>query len=315
MNFHRTILLTVACLGLLSCRIAEDKNVQELVTSKETQDCNSDHLFLVQINGKYGYINCAGNIVIAPQFEIGGEFHEGLASVRVGGQWGFIDKTGKIAIAPRFRNVWEFSEGLAFAAETGSPNWGVIDKTGKFVIEPKFASGLRFSEGMAYVDIHGGGRHYINRKGETALVLSGGYFPGDNFYEELAVVNKGDKLFGFINKKGEAIIAPQYDGAVAFSEGLGSVRINGKMIYIDKTGKQVISQSYDFANWFSEGLAAVKIDGKWGFIDKTGNSVIRPQFEGAGSFRGGLAGVSNFDSTRGYINKLGQYVWGPISPD
>ncbi len=313
MNYYRTFLLTVACLGLLCCRLAEDKNIQEPVTSKETQDCDSDYLFLVQIKDRYGYINCAGNIVIAPQFDIGGEFREGLAAVKVGDEWGFIDRTGRMVIAPRFRGVGEFSEGLAFAAETGSPDYGVIDKTGKFVIEPKFSYGLEFSEGLAYVDIYLGGRHYINRKGETALTLSDGYSPGDNFYEGLAVVNKNDK-FGFIDRKGEVIIPTQYDGAVAFSEGLGSIRINGKMVYIDKTGKQVISQSYDFANWFTEGLAAVKVDGKWGFIDKTGNFVIRPQFEDAHSFRGGLAPVSNFDGTRGYINRLGQYVWGP-SPD
>jgi len=64
------------------------------------------------------------------------------------------------------------------AAETGNPNYGVIDKTGKFVIEPKFATGLDFSEGLAMVDIHWGVRHYINRKGETALVLSDGYSQG-----------------------------------------------------------------------------------------------------------------------------------------
>src|SRR5215475_14619897 len=135
MSFYRAFLLIVACLGLLSCRPREDKNLQEPETSKETRACNNDYLFLVRIKGKYGYINCVGNIVIAPQFEIGGQFREGLASVRVGDEYGFIDRTGRMVIAPRFRNVWEFSEGLAFAAETGSSYWGVIDKTGKFVIK------------------------------------------------------------------------------------------------------------------------------------------------------------------------------------
>ena len=312
MSFHKAFLLAVACLGLLSCGLAEDKNVQEPVTSKEARGCDGDHLFLVEIRGKFGYINCAGNVVIAPQFDIGGEFHEGLAPVRVKDEWGFIDKTGKIVIAPRFRNVWEFSEGLAFAAETGSPNWGVIDKTGKFVIEPKFANGIKFSEGLAYVDIHSGERYYINKKGETALVLNDDYFPGDNFYEGLAMVRKNDKL-GFIDKKGEVVIVPQYNDAGSFSEGLAPVEINGKTIYIDKTGKQVISQGCDDTFGFFEGLAVVKIDGKVGYMDKTGRIVIHPQFKSASRFHGGLAGVTNFDDTRGYINKLGQYMWGPRS--
>ena len=113
MNYYRTFLLMVACLGLLCCRLAEDKNIQEPVASKGAQDCDSAYLYLVQIKGRYGYINCAGNIAIAPQFDIGGQFREGLASVKVGDEWGFIDKTGKMVIAPRFRHVGEFSEGLA----------------------------------------------------------------------------------------------------------------------------------------------------------------------------------------------------------
>jgi WG repeat protein len=281
-----------------------DKNVQEPATSKETQDCDGDYLFPVEIKGKDGYINCAGNIIIAPQFDIALNFHEGLAAVSVGDKWGFIDRTGKIVIAPRFRNVGEFSEGLAFAAETGSPNYGVIDKRGKFVIEPLFATGSDFSEGLAMVDIHWGGRHYIDRKGETALVLSDGYSPGDNFHDGLALVRKNDK-YGFIDKKGEVVIAPQYDDAGGFSEGLAPVQINDKSMYIDKTGKQAISQNYDFTSGFSEGLAAVKIDdvwgyGEWGYIDKTGNFVIPPQFKAAGSFRGGLAGVEGFDGGVGF---------------
>src|SRR5262245_51483529 len=189
MNFHLSFIVIIACLSLLSCRLAGDKNVQEPVTSKENRDCDSDYLFLVQLKGTYGYINCAGNILIAPQFELAHEFSEGLAAISVSDEWGFIDRTGKIVIAPRFRNVWEFSEGLAFAAETGYSNWGVIDKTGKFVIEPKFAYGHNFSEGLAMVDRLEGGRVYINRKGETPLTLGGGYFPEDNFYEGLALVN------------------------------------------------------------------------------------------------------------------------------
>ncbi len=100
LNCHKTFLLTVACLGLLSCRPSEDRNVQEPVTSKEIRDCDSDYLFSVYLKGKYGYINCAGNMTITPQFDLAHEFHEGLAAVEINDKWGFIDKTGKIVIRP-----------------------------------------------------------------------------------------------------------------------------------------------------------------------------------------------------------------------
>ena len=48
------------------------------------------------MNGKVGYIDKTGKMVINPQWDNGWEFSEGLAQVQLDGKWGFIDKTGKI---------------------------------------------------------------------------------------------------------------------------------------------------------------------------------------------------------------------------
>ena len=48
------------------------------------------------------------------------------------------------------------------------------------------------------------------------------------------------------------------------------VEQNGKYGFIDSTGKTVIAPQFDSAGLFSEGLARVQIGDKWGFIDKTG---------------------------------------------
>ncbi|MBC6452837.1 MAG: WG repeat-containing protein, partial [Hormoscilla sp. SP5CHS1] len=61
--------------------------------------------------------------------------------------------------------------------------------------------------------------------------------------------------------------------------------------YINKTGQIVIAPKFDEANSFSEGLADVKIDGKWGYINKTGQIVIAPKFDEANSFSEGRAYV------------------------
>lgn len=70
----------------------------------------------------------------------------------------------------------------------------------------------------------------------------------------------------------------KYDDIYYFSEGLAPVRKNGKWGYINKKGKAVIKPQYDvkdpFVN-FSEGLALVKKDGKWMFIDKKGKVVLK----------------------------------------
>lgn len=52
-------------------------------------------------------------------------------------------------------------------------------------------------------------------------------------------------------------IAPKYEDAGTFNNGLAPVKQNGKWGYIDETGKTVIPFQYDIAGLFSEGFALV----------------------------------------------------------
>src|SRR6266550_5964613 len=124
--------------------------------SKEIQ------LFPVVKDGSWGYIDSTGKIIISPQFESVGQFHDGLARAVESGKVVFIDPTGKILLLPEFQIVEEFSEGLA-AVNNGQkriPNvgiisepgrWGYIDTTGKVAIPLKFTHAESFSEGLAAV--------------------------------------------------------------------------------------------------------------------------------------------------------------------
>lgn len=124
------------------------------------------------------------------------------------------------------------------------------------------------------------------------------------------------------------VIAPQFDDADSFSEGLAKVGI-GKPVdtygfkdidhygYIDLTGKIVIPLQFKQAGDFSSGLAWIGIDSdgngiveRYGYIDKTGKTVIKPQFEYAGNFSSGLAPVK-IDNKWGYINKQGKIMISP----
>ena len=91
-------------------------------------------LFPVVQNGKWGFIDKTGKIVINQKFDKVSPFEEGLSRVKVGDKYGFIDKTGKIVINPQFDKVSGFSEGLC-GVKIGN-KWGYIDKTGKYVWNP-----------------------------------------------------------------------------------------------------------------------------------------------------------------------------------
>ena len=59
----------------------------------------SEGLALIEQNGKYGYIDTQGNIVIVPQYDEAGNFSEGLVAVVSDGKSFFINGAGKAAIA------------------------------------------------------------------------------------------------------------------------------------------------------------------------------------------------------------------------
>jgi hypothetical protein len=81
----------------------------------KSKDIKKESVVLYPIlqDGKWGYIDKTGKIVINPQFDNAWRFNDGLAKVRFGEKYGFIDKKGKIVINPQFDGIWgEFSEGL-----------------------------------------------------------------------------------------------------------------------------------------------------------------------------------------------------------
>ena len=110
-------------------------------------------LLVVEVNGKYGFVNPRGQFVIPPLFGFAWGFSEGLAPVWVGKEVGFTDASGRFVIPPQFDDssyqatITEFSGGLAGATLDGG--FGYIDRTGSFAIGPSFKKGQPFHDGIA----------------------------------------------------------------------------------------------------------------------------------------------------------------------
>lgn len=159
----------------------------------------SEGLAVVELKGKWGYVNKKDEISIPCEFEYANNFSEGLGSVKKAGKYGFIDKTGHFKIEPKFEDADEFSEGLA-AVEIDK-HWGYIDKAGLIVIKPQFSRRPeKFSEGMAGIFIEGG------------------------------------VGFGYIDKLGNTVIKPAFGAMSAFSNGLARIMTKGGAGYIRKDG-------------------------------------------------------------------------------
>ncbi len=121
---------------------------------------------------------------------------------------------------------------------------------------------------------------------------------------------------GYIDRAGNVVVKPQFDGGEEFSEGLAVVcldkhlsrwDIHTKYGYIDTSGSYVVKAELEGAYSFSEGLGRVSVGNKYGFIDKDGKWAIKPQFVMASDFSEGLA-VASAGEKRGYIDKSGKFA-------
>lgn len=157
LNIIKTLSIVSAAVFLFSCSSEEEKDKMEL------SDNGSTSLFRVIRNGKWGYTDGNGIIIIKPQFDDAEDFSGDIARVKVGAKYGYIDKTGEFIIKPQFDKLYDFSEGLA-AVKVGD-KWGYIDMSGELVITPQFDLAFCFSEGIAKVKI-GDKYKYIDKTGK-----------------------------------------------------------------------------------------------------------------------------------------------------
>lgn len=286
---------------------------------------DAEQLRPVVADGKLGFMNSQGEVVIRPQFVDWpySRFSEGLAPVSLGGKFGYIDRTGRMVIQPQFAIADPFSEGLA--AVVGDNNlWGFIDKTGAVVVPMRYGQHPGpFSDGLCAVMIDErptGGKLQNEYIDKTGAVVIGPFEWSTNFSEGLAAVGlprNGVVKWGYMDTSGGWVIEPRFNYIRDFSDGLAAVGFphdNDSAIwgYIDRTGVVVIEPQFDGADPFSEGMAAVAVlqdDGvRYGYIDKTGTVVIKPQFEWASEFSEGLAAVGTTSGLCGYVDKTGAFV-------
>lgn len=241
---------------------------------------------------------------------------------------GFVNTAGEVVIAPQYDSVWPFVDGLArvtVKGEDGKAKYGCINTAGEMVIEPQYDSMDAFSDGYALVmrsysgdtKLYG----YVNTRGEEVITPQYGY--AESFVDGFAKVGiKSNQTFGIIDKDNNRVIPIRYSSIGIFSEGLFSLSISvdgrEKWGFMNTKGEIVIPFQYEGAGNFSEGLAPVAIarknaDPLYGYINTSGEMVIAPQYATARDFVGGYAVVSVFVQNdlyiaHGLIDSNGRFV-------
>jgi hypothetical protein len=152
--------------------------------------------------------------------------------------------------------------------------------------------------------------------------------------------------WGFIDRTGKVVVAPRFDQALEFSDGMGAVRVDKKWGYVDAAGELRIPPQFEdlfpvpfcgagalvydpsgvtFVNSSNKlvkagkwermqdcvnGVMAVRLNNKWGYISTDGRVMVEPTLEAAGWFGDGL-GSAKQDGKWGFVDQQGRWVISP----
>ncbi|MBL0287905.1 MAG: WG repeat-containing protein [Bacteroidetes bacterium] len=86
-------------------------------------------------NGKYGFIDRSGKIIIDYQFDFIKPFNNNKSIVEFGEKYGIIDSKGKYILNPQYSSILEDGN-MFLIGQDNKRGW--VDNTGKIIINPQF---------------------------------------------------------------------------------------------------------------------------------------------------------------------------------
>ncbi|MFD7626692.1 WG repeat-containing protein [Streptomyces sp. NPDC059851] len=182
-------------------------------------------LAVVRTETGVGYVDPTGTVVIGGAYLQAGQFGpNGLGAVRLAdGRCGYVDRAGHLVIAARFDGARPFhAEGTAPALL--GEKWGLIDTTGEWVVEPRFSLFDAFDDnGLAYViggDTGNTFAGFVNPRGEVVIRREGEMDDGLS----CGLLRVGDDYVrGFRDATGAWAIADEYEWTDRFDAGGAAV--------------------------------------------------------------------------------------------
>lgn len=204
-------------------RLTDEDGVVEAILTEQVTKAGSygDGLIPVRAeDGTWQYLDCESGEYMEAVYDSASGYCDGIAAVRNGEQWVLIDTDGEEVSKTDFDDVKLHGNGdyvykdIMIASSDGE--YGIYDEKGEL------------QESLDCVD---------------ADIYLGGYIA---FQDE-------DGLWGYVDKDGDVVIKPAYQGARSFSNGLAAVSDGTAWGFINEDGDLVIAYQFLEADYFTSG--------------------------------------------------------------
>lgn len=222
------------------------------LTANEFQDDKA----VVQFQSKeYALINKNGKALHKYPYPFVGNMGEGLLAFKEteDGKFGYIDVKGTIVIPPKFTSAMPFEHGRAIVnmAEDYGNEYGLIDKEGNFIYPPVYndihhlgknrvAIGMAIKEGSPFY-----GSNYALGMTDGTVLTEFKYLTILNFKEGVASATTGKETY-FINKLGKmakGLPIVNGEGTLTLEGNLIKANIDQRITYYDGSGNIVWRQN------------------------------------------------------------------------
>jgi hypothetical protein len=228
-------------------------------------------LYPIISNGKYGFMNAQGKLIIPALYNEVGPFQEGLAVVSKEELFGIIDKKNQVVVDFQFDEILEFVNNRAIVRKENK--YGVIDRLGKRIF-PLVFDDISLNESGIY--------DAVKEKKNSMYDLN---------FQVMPYVN-GALTLSFSQSMSKEHPEFEFISELDRTSKRAVVKVSGQLNYIDSTGKLILATPME---WFPDALSVAKFtDGfavyrkkdKFGLIDLNGKSVQKPVYESSGPFTG-----------------------------
>ena len=298
-------------------------------------------LLPVKINGKWGYINTGGKIVVDAVYDYTEAFEmKRFAKVLKDGAVKIIDRKGNVLQGLKFDDMQVIDDStLAIQKEK---KWGAATIDGKILVEPIYEKVSRSNTNNAFLYKQDDKNGLVGRDGkilvpaqyDSVYALGDFYiakaFSGLSIYANGAEIHAADSLnfvslytnnilfyvtdtlWGAVNTIGEKLVAPEWHSFIRINDAFVTLIKNGKEVLYSLNNKKIIADStYSDFNIFNEedGSFLVNTADGTGLIDATGKLILKPLYDNI--FEAGNFLLFSKDRKTGFATKLGKVIVPP----
>ena len=251
------------------------------------------------------------------------KFNNGYGIFKKEDKYGLVDKTGKTVIPYEYNSISFFPTANYIAIvskkEGTKSNYGVVSIHNKTIVPLTYDM---ISVSGSYIIVKKDGLYGVKDiTGKDLLPIE--YKVLYVYPEDKVAKVKKDDDYGFIDLNGNWLFKKSsavYD-LYSCNQGLILCKVNNKFGYLNLKGEEVIATQYDRAGDFDEtGMAKVGYYNgntnyitRYGYINKQGKVIIPIEYKNLSYFKNGYAFAQDPTTNRyGYLDTKGNWLLKPI---